>query len=68
MTDPQRALLDALEAAGLSIQSPEEREMFTTLSDEQVTQMIELRARTDATDSPAAEADPTPASADPPSG
>jgi hypothetical protein len=68
MTDPQRALLDALEAAGLSIESPEEREMFTTLSDEQVTQVIELRARTDSTDSPAAETDPAPPSADPPGG
>lgn len=47
MTDPRNALLAALEAAGLPLQSlPEEqRAMFTSLTDEEVTRLIELCAR-----------------------
>ena len=63
MTEPQDALLAALEAAGLPIQSitPEERAMFATLSDEEVPRLIELRKRA-ATASPT---DPTAGGATP---
>ncbi|MFL6161579.1 MAG: aroma-sacti cluster domain-containing protein [Jatrophihabitantaceae bacterium] len=54
MTDPQQALVAAFEAAGLSIQSitAAERAMFATLSDEEVTRLIELRRRSTTAASP----------------
>ncbi|HEU5268562.1 MAG TPA: aroma-sacti cluster domain-containing protein [Jatrophihabitans sp.] len=46
MTEPDDALRAALEAAGLSLQAiPEDqRAMFTSLTDEEVTRLIKLRA------------------------
>ena len=47
MADPHDALIAALEAAGLPVQSlsQEERAMLTALTDEEVTRLIALRTR-----------------------
>jgi hypothetical protein len=47
MADPQTALVAALEAAGLSLESiaEEQRAMFTPLTDEEVNQLIRLHER-----------------------
>jgi hypothetical protein len=69
MTDPQQALLAALEAAGLPVKSitAEQLAMFAGLSDEEVTRLLELRARPEpadpALDAPEAAGDQEPTAA-----